>query len=61
LNIRPSRPGISSRNVVLTSQLETEMAKRLRAVRSGDRYGTGWALSGLALLSAVLLVTNYGS
>ena len=37
------------------------MAKRLRAVRSGDRYGTGWALSGLALLSAVLLVTNYGS
>ena len=37
------------------------MAKRLRAVRSGDRYGTSWALSGLALLSAVLLVTNYGS
>ena len=34
-------PSDSSRNVVLTSQREIEMAKRLRAVRSGDRYGTG--------------------
>lgn len=36
------------------------MAERWRTVRSGDRYGTGWALSGLALLSAALFVANFG-
>lgn len=36
------------------------MANRLRTVRTGDRFGTGWALSGLALLSAVLFVVNFG-